>query len=217
MRHVKAFLTASATLALAALAFGQPARAADDLGSSPVQELMSAIGLGDKEKPEIEYRERPALVPPSTMQLPPPQQKGAVGQATGQWPLDPDAERRAAKRAEDALPRTETQAYKMDRNPVLPPSEISGRRTADPEGGVAGYRGTTPDNLTPRVTPGELQGHGRAVTASTLPVGVEPERKRLTDPPAGYRATTAEVAPTVSAPPKPASRRIEPLWAEQNR
>lgn len=209
MRHVTACLAVSATLAVAGLGAVQPARAADDMGSSPVQELMSAIGLGDKEKPEIDYRERPALVPPpSTMQLPPPQQKGAVGQATGQWPLDPDEERRARKRAEADIPKTETREYKMERSPVLPPSEIIGRRVANPN--TVGDYSPASSNEPVRLSPSELRGHGRAAVAASSPA-TEPTRARLTDPPPGYRAPTGAVEPPAPAPASNWYNRLNPF------
>lgn len=211
---------AALAFVLAAMAVAQPARAQDDIGSNPITELFSAFGMGDKEKPEIDYRERPALVPPPSVgqQLPPPQQRGAVGQATGQWPLDPDEERRAAKRAEDNLPMTETRAYRMDRNPVLPPSEIIGRRTANREGGVGGYTPTVSDNTSPVLSPSELRGHRQPKSeGAPLTPGVEPTRARLTDPPAGYRAPSANAGNYVAAAEpakKPWYKKINPFSSE---
>lgn len=237
MRHAIARLTAAAA-AVAAVSVATPASAQDDIGSNPINELFDAFGMGAKEKPEIDYRERPALVPPpSTAALPAPQQKGAVAQSTGQWPLDPDEQRRAEKRAEDALPRTEQRDYKMERDPRLPPSELGRRRVATTDDGtpapnmgagdapprmtpgelMAGPRSAptgyaqpaTMDNKPIRLSPEEMRNGARAkrdtVQAPPITPGVEPQRRRLTDPPEGYRMPSATAAgQTAAAPPQKA-------------
>ena len=213
-RQIKA-LVAPAALAVAALGLAHPAQAADDMGSNPITELFDAFGMGDKEKPDIDYRARPALVPPPSVgQLPPPQQRGAVAEATGQWPLDPDAERRAQRRALADVPRTEERDYQLDRNSRLSPSELNRKRTAEPDAaGVAGYSSPTYDNTIDRLSPSELQAR-KTQTADAVPAGAEPKRARLTDPPTGYR-TPASTAP-YKAPEADSSwyKKINPFSSE---
>ncbi|MFD1331503.1 hypothetical protein ACFQ4O_05765 [Methylopila musalis] len=213
MRHLTSCLAVAALVA-ASGGLARPALAADDMGSNPITELFDAFGMGDKEKPDIEYKERPALVPPSsTSQLPPPQPKGAVGQATGQWPADPDVERRARQRELANLPRTEQNSYRMgDRDSRLLPSELGGRRLAPGEGGVAGYTPPTQgDNTISRLSPSEL----RAQKAQAAPApAVEGQRKRLTDPPAGYQTPAASAdypGAQATAEARPWYKKINPF------
>ncbi|WP_271205639.1 hypothetical protein [Methylopila jiangsuensis] len=211
MRHLTSRLALAALIA-ASGGLARPALAADDMGSNPITELFDAFGMGDKEKPDIEYKERPALVPPSsTSQLPPPQPKGAVGQATGQWPSDPDEARRARDRELANLPRTEQNSYKMsDRDSRLLPSELGGRRLAPGEGGVAGYTPPTQgDNAVTRMSPSELRAQ-KAHPAATP--GVESQRKRLTDPPPGYQTP----APGAAYPGEQAAAEGRPWYKKIN-
>jgi len=181
MRHITACL-ATAAIALGASAVSVPAFAADDMGSNPITELFDSFGMGDKEKPEISYQERAPLVPPpSTAELPPPQPKGSVAHATGQWPNDPDEQRRAeAKARGDVLP-TETNNWRMDRNARLMPSELQRRR-------IEGANATTaPGDPSygdmSRLSPSELRAKKAAAAAAPTTAG---PRTRLSDPPPGY-------------------------------
>jgi hypothetical protein len=179
---------ASAAIAFGAAAVSTPAFAADDLGSNPITEFFDSLGMGDKEKPEIDYRERAALVPPSTTsQLPPPAQKGAPSDA---WPKDYDVMMREQKKAKaDELP-TETYNYRMDKNSRLSPAEMAaGRRSGGNAGAVTSADGTMPDNDMSRISPAELKSQrlnkGAVAAAESGPVG---SRSRLSDPPPGYLA-----------------------------
>ncbi|GLK78746.1 hypothetical protein [Methylopila turkensis] len=209
MRHVTVRLAAAA-IAAAGLAVAHPAHA-QDMGSNPITDLFDAFGMGDKEKPEIEYRERPALVPPSSVnQLPAPQAKGAVGQATGQWPSDPDVERRARQRAEADLPRTEQRSYRMgDRESRLDPSELKSRRVAtDP--GVGGYTPTQGDNEISRLSPSELKSR-RAVTrrdtGGYAPTHADNEITRLSPSEVSGRRSTASASEPLPPPVAPVGER----------
>lgn len=193
MRQITACLASAFVLA----AMASPARAADDMGSNPITELFDAFGMGDKEKPEIDYQERAPLVPPpSTAALPAPQEKGAVGRATGRWPTDPDQQRRAEREARANQVPTETNNFRMDRNSRLDPSEIGGRRTAGasvPD--VASP--TTSDNAVTRLSPDELSARRGTQTAAAAPAAGA--RSRLSDPPPGYMTGPAG-APVQPAP-----------------
>ncbi|MBB3974648.1 hypothetical protein [Hansschlegelia beijingensis] len=180
MRQITACL-ASASIVLGASALAVPAHAADDMGSNPITELFDSFGMGDKEKPEISYQERAPLVPPpTTAQLPPPQAKGAAGRATGQWPNDPDEQRRAeAKARGDVLP-TETNNWRMDRNSRLMPSELQRRRIEGAN--VTTAPGDPIYGDTSRLSPSELRAKRTAGAAPTTPG----PRTRLSDPPPGY-------------------------------
>jgi hypothetical protein len=187
MRHTTERFAAAAIVAV--LASAQPAFAIDDMGSNPAKELFDALGMGTKEeKPQIDYRERAPLVPPpSTAALPKPLPKNALAQSSGQWPIDPDEERREAKIAEERIPITQTRWSRMERDPKLRPGELGGRRTEGAGLNDPYSRGGL--DVTPVLTPRQLREQGtKAADASVAAQVAEPPRRRLTDPPMGYRA-----------------------------
>lgn len=195
MRQINAGL-ASAVITFGAASVATPAYAADDMGSNPITELFDSFGMGDKEKPEIDYRERAALVPPATTsQLPPPAPKGSRSDA---WPNDYDVMMRERKKAEAETLPTETNAYRMEKNSRLSPSELAGgRRTGG--GAVTEPGGTVGDNTVSRLSPTELKtqrlNRDAIAQAESGPVG---SRSRLSDPPPGYLAgngVQAEIKP----------------------
>jgi hypothetical protein len=206
MRQITACL-ASAAIAASATLVAAPAFAADDMGSNPITELFDAFGMGDREKPEIEYKERAPLVPPpSTAALPAPQAKGAIGRDSGMWPNDPDEERRAQKRAAANRLPTETNSYRMDRSPRLDPDEIGDRRVrgANVPDRASGTRG---DNEITRMERSDLES--QRLNRGPQPVaGSEPTRGRLTDPPPGYRVGTGGVTAAAAPEQKPWYKRM---------
>ncbi|MFL1876601.1 hypothetical protein ACIKT0_15725, partial [Hansschlegelia beijingensis] len=103
-----------------------------------------------------------------------------VGRATGQWPNDPDEQRRAeAKARGDVLP-TESNNWRMDRNARLMPSELQRRRIEGAN--VTTAPGDPSYGDMSRLSPSELRAKKAAGTASATPG----PRTRLSDPPPGY-------------------------------
>ena len=93
----------TALLATALIAGGTAAQAQQDNGPSfeanVVGGLLSGLGLVDRARPPIDYRERAPLVLPRGNALPPPQDSAAARNPN--WPNDPDVARaRAAGLAE---------------------------------------------------------------------------------------------------------------------
>jgi hypothetical protein len=196
MRHIPAFL-ASTAIVIAASVAAAPAFAADDMGSNPITELFDSFGMGTKEKPDIDYKERAPLVPPSsTAQLPPPQEKAAGGD--GQWPNDPDVQRRQEIRARANIVPTETNEYRMgERGSRLDPDEIGARRVRGAAVSDGPGSATIQDNTVTRLSREEL-AQKRSMPAPTDSPSAA-SRQRLSDPPPGYLAgpagQTAEVQP----------------------
>ena len=191
MRHLKASLAAAAIVA----SFALPAPAfAQDMGTNPITEFFDGLGLGEKEKPDIDYKERAPLVPPSqTGQLPAPQAKTSAREGVA-WPNDPDVAAASERRARNNKVQTETYSYRMDRSPRVDPDELSARRTAGASvprnGGDGATRG---DNEITRSERSDLEG--KMVRGVEGPAAARP---RLTDPPAGYLAgngVTAQIEP----------------------
>jgi hypothetical protein len=193
MRQITACLAAAIVASGSAL-IATPALAQDDIGSNPITEFFDGLGLGDKEKPDIEYRERAPLVPPSsTANLPAPQAKTSAREA--QWPTDPDVQARAERKARENKVMTETYSYQMDRSPRVDPDELGNRRTAGASVSRTGADAAQSDNRIVRSDPDELSG--RAIREAAPPAGAA-GRGRLTDPPARYlegNGVTAQAQP----------------------
>lgn len=188
---------AAVTLVWAGLVGGSvPARAFDDKPSS-LDPILNFVGLGkdDDEKPQIDFRERPALVVPKSTDLPPPQAGGS--QRATNWPVDQDVARQRAAKAAARAPRV----INPNANPVLSKSELDQGRSDDkptsPEicdtrqAGVPDCSALTPvDKLKQVFSLGE-----GPVNKDVSTPGYEPDRQYLTEPPKGYRAprTVVEV------------------------
>ena len=88
----------TALLATALIAGGTAAQAQQDNGPSfeanVVGGLLSGLGLVDRARPPIDYRERAPLVLPRGNALPPPQDSAAARNPN--WPNDPDVARARA-------------------------------------------------------------------------------------------------------------------------
>ncbi|WP_020180996.1 hypothetical protein [Methylopila sp. M107] len=191
MRHIKACIASAAIAA----AFALPAPAfAQDMGSNPITDFFDGLGLGAKEKPDIDYQERAPLVPPSQSgQLPPPQPKSAAREGVA-WPNDPDVAARAERKARNNKVPTETYSYQMDRSPRVDPDELSSRRTAGASVSRGPADATRGDNEITRSQRGELDG--KIIRGGEAPA--PGSRARLTDPPGGYmvgNGVTAQAEP----------------------
>lgn len=178
MRQISAFLASAIVLGAATVSV--PA-VAQDVGSNPITELFDGLGLSKKEKPDIDYKERAPLVPPTnTANLPAPQATVAAGEA--QWPNDPDVAARAQRKRDSDRVYTETYEYKMDRNPRMDPDELGNRRVRGAAVPRVAGDGTRGDNEIARSSRDELsQNSIRTVNAPS-----SGNRGRLTDPPSGY-------------------------------
>ena len=176
-----------------------PAYAGDD-GQAPIWNgIGGLVGLSNDEKqPKIDYGERPRLVLPPKMVLPPP--GAAAAQRTAAWPVDPDIERlRKAKELEiqTLLSQSEGQEWKSDHRV----SQDTLR--ADHTGPGTPTRSThCAGNSQARechwVRFELLQDIGLQ-KKEELVAGQEPDRDWLTDPPKGYRVPTKTVAATFEA------------------
>jgi hypothetical protein len=165
-----------------------PAWAGDD-GQAPLWQGIGsifgpAIGLGfDGEKPPpIDYHEHGKIVVPPKMDLPPP---GPTASVDPDWPVNQEALRRKAQKEGGKKTIAGVGDARLRYTHPFPPNEPVTVRAVDPEGnevkctGACGSTSTVLGNLNPL----NWVGMGKNV-----PLGPEPDREWLTDPPKGFRA-----------------------------
>ena len=182
-----------------------PALAADD-GQAPIWMGIGAmVGLvPDKEETPIEYREHGKLVLPPKMELPQP--GSAAIKNPEAWPVDPDLQKqvraREAKKNAYFVPLSEKGHAKTTYGATEDNTPVTVRANA----GVG--PNTKPCTTGSNAKDCRSQGwslfstFGLSGQADNAPLGPEPDRDWLTDPPKGYRAPSAAGA----APAKTATK-----------
>jgi len=192
-------LAAVATGVAVVLSAGM-ARAQDDENASfedkIITKIMHGLGATNMENSSIEYRERsPLVIPPST-ELPQPG-SGAAEARDPNWPKDPDVERRreaaAAKKARKPSPIESGQSILPSQ---LAPNGSAVTATQPAETRTLG----TADNVNPSLSPTQLGFAGKLSNlfggnkTETAPFTGEPDREKLTQPPAGYQTPSPNFA-----------------------
>lgn len=181
-----------------------PAFAGDD-GQAPIWTgLGGLIGLTGKGPEEpIDYRERPRLVLPPKMVLPPP--AAPVADTAQAWPKDPDiAKVRKAKEADRAILTTQSDLQAARDGNRLSPDQLRADRVGPGKDTAAGKRCAAQSNTrgcdwAPFRNVMETIGLARP---DEIVAGQEPDRDWLTDPPKGYRVPTATTIATQDIKPK---------------
>lgn len=192
----------SATALIAAMAAVDPARAGDD-GSGDLLDvakgvLMFGITSSPDEKPQIDYRERaPLVLPKDRGGLPPPTERAR----RPDWPNDPDVAARAAAAAEARAPRSVVpgQATRVSAH-ELAAGRVPGGGAADTQT-EEGCRSFGGDRACAWMHPDRLRSLGvKREERNRVPVGSEPDRAYLTQPPKGYRRVTQDTGGGVVKP-----------------
>jgi hypothetical protein len=169
-----------------------PAQAQD----GGVRSFLGAIGILDREREEIEYRERAPLVVPPSNALPSPEDANKL-EAKPSWPRDPDVERRRQAATDRGQP---SMARDANGN-VLRPDQLSRGATpgVNPNRQSGANTGPNGSRVAPgrdALMPSELgwTGWGSVWAAQNKPevetFRGEPPRQALTDPPVGLRTPT---------------------------
>jgi hypothetical protein len=188
----------SSRLALVAFAMtmvslGAPPAMAGDDGSAPIWVgIGSLFGWGKEDKDPIEYREHGKIVLPPKMDLPPPADPSAAKEDA--WPVNQEVQRkRMEKEAAKNVIAGQGDARLRYTHPFDPNTPVTIRAT-DPQGAPANCAdGKCEPSTLSNLNPLNWVGMGKHT-----PLGPEPDREWLTDPPKGYRAPAA-VAPTDQA------------------
>ncbi len=165
-----------------------PAWAGDD-GQAPLWQGIGsifgpAIGFGGDKAPPIDYHEHGKIVVPPKMELPPP---GSAASADPDWPVNQEVLRKKAQKEEGKKTIAGVGDARLRYTHPFPPNEPVTVRAVDPEGnevkctGACGSTSTVLGNLNP------LNWVGMG-SKNSQPLGPEPDREWLTDPPKGFRA-----------------------------
>lgn len=166
-----------------------------------MKDILGTIGIIEKDRDRIDYRERAPLVLPPKLELRTPAPAGAAEARNPQWPKDPDVVEARRREADARVPITQMERRRVleDSGGRLSVEEIrAGRR---PGAGVPSepvYRHGDSSREESWVNPEKL----RAKPKDALVAGAEPERQHLTQPPSGFRK------PAAGAPVRAASEPV---------
>jgi hypothetical protein len=186
------FRAAIIGLAGAALLGAGAARAGDD-GAAPIWEGIYSIvgpiaGFDKDEKAPIDYHEHGKIVVPKSMDLPEP----AAAASGESWPVNQEILRKRVKAKEkDAIAPGAPAKIRATQGFPNAPVTV---RAADQPDGVVGSDQSAQSTVLGNLNPLGWVGMGK----SNTPLGPEPDREWLTDPPKGYRS------PSVVPPQTPA-------------
>ncbi len=172
------------------------ARAGDD-GQAPLWEGIGSIfswgwvgGGGDKKDP-IDYREHGKIVVPPNMELPPPGSSAAVDPA---WPVNQEAQRKKAQKEAKQPIAGVGDARLRYTHPFDPNTPVT-VHPVDPQGNEVKCDNCGSSTVGNNLNLNPLNWFGMGKTA---PLGPEPDRQWLTDPPQGFRAPVEPIQGSAS-------------------
>jgi hypothetical protein len=180
---MKTVLSAVAAAAFLTVA-GAPAHA------QTFENIMTDLGLQKKKDQHINYGERaPLVLPPTYDNLPPPEDSKGLTAANAQWPKDPDAARRAQELADEEIPDQFKRKYTENAAEEIYAINRQERRVIGQPKGEDYVSSSARENQV--LSPRELRAIKKAEKQDPNVFVKEPERKRITDPPVGYRTPSA--------------------------
>ncbi len=188
--HFKVLGTVIALATVACLASGS-ARAGDD-GAAPLWEGIGSIfgplvGLSHDEKDPIDYREHGKIVVPKSLDLPKP--NAAPAPVGGAWPVNQENERKALAKEQEKKKIVGVGDVRLRNLHSFPNAPVT-VGASDQPGGPAD-QAEKPESTSML---GNLNPLGWVGMGKSKPLGPEPDREWLTDPPTGYRAPAAQAA-----------------------
>jgi hypothetical protein len=172
---------------------GSIAWAGDD-GAAPLWEGIGSIfgpvfglGGGDKKDP-IDYREHGKIVVPPKMDLPPP---GSASSGDPAWPVNQEVQRKKLQKEAAKQPIAGVGDARLRYTQPFPNAPVTVHTTDQDLAGANGASGNAASAVSPlgNLNPLNWVGMGK-----TVPLGPEPDREWLTDPPQGFRAPAGPVA-----------------------
>jgi hypothetical protein len=157
-------------------------------------DVIGEFSLSGPKHAPIDYHERAPLVVPKSLDLPKPQPLNP-GVAAASWPHNDDGLSAGERQdADPSVPETERWRYKATHEGQYPisPAELEKGRAAwaeADEGPAAPNSGV--EGMNTRLSRAEL-AKGTKKASKVAAWAGEPTRRRLTDPPAGYRTPSAD-------------------------
>lgn len=160
------------------------------------RELMEDVGIQKRKTEKMDFSERAPLVLPPGVEganLPPPEDGNALAAVNPNWPRDPDTQAELDAAQEEKTPQRFRRKYKEDSAKEIYKIRAREREEGTPQTTPHAYDTAFDTGV---MTPGQLRkarDKREEDAKNGVPVAVvEPERKRLTDPPPGYRLPSAE-------------------------
>lgn len=189
----------SAMIALGAASWASGAAAQE---GAFMKDILGTIGIIEKDRDRIDYRERAPLVVPPKLDLRSPAAAGGAEARNPQWPRDPDVVEARRREADARVPITAMERRRTleDSGGRLSVDEIrAGRRPGTGITTEPVYRHGDSSREESWVAPDKL----RKPQEKALVAGVDPDRQTLTQPPTGFRKPTG---PRVRADSEPVTR-----------
>ena len=166
--------------------------AAGDDGAAPLwlgigSIFGPALGVSKDEKAPIDYREHGKIVLPPRMDLPQP---SSVATQTGaEWPMNQEVLHKKIEKEEAKKEIAGQGDARLRYTHPFPNAPVTVRSLDQ-----RGPEGAGPDDkVAPASVLGNLNPMGWVGMGKTVPLGPEPDREWLTDPPKGYRAPVGPV------------------------
>ena len=149
-----------------------------------------ALGLSKDEQAPIDYREHGKIVLPPKMDLPPPE--SGASQSSAEWPVNQEVLRKRVAKEEAKKQIAGVGDARLRYTHPFPNAPVTVRAAdqQEPSGASPDGKAAT-SSVLGSLNPMSWVGMGKSV-----PLGPEPDREWLTDPPKGYRAA---VGPTGQA------------------
>jgi hypothetical protein len=180
--------------AMTAGSLGSSAAWAGDDGQAPLWQGIGSIfswawGGGGGDKDPIEYREHGKIVVPPNTDLPPP---GSSPSADAAWPVNQESQRKRAEKEKEAKKTIAGvgDARLRYTQPFPPNTPVTVRTTDDQLSGANGATGTAASSPLGNLSLNPLNWVGMG---KSVPLGPEPAREWLTDPPQGFRAPVGPI------------------------
>ncbi len=172
--------------------FGMTSARAGDDGAAPLWVGIGSIfsplvGLQKDEKEPIDYREHGKIVVPPKMELPQPDSGPTA--AGGAWPVNQEVQRKRNEREEAKKQIAGQGDARLRYTHPFPNAPVTVRAT-DQQGTEA----TSADGkIESSSVLGSLNPMSWVGMGKSAPLGPEPDREWLTDPPKGYRAPVGPI------------------------
>jgi hypothetical protein len=193
------FRGATVAFAMTMVCFGSTAVRAGDDGAAPlwvgIGSIFGGLGFGGlgfwgkEDKPPIEYREHGKIVVPPKIDLPPP--GATMTSEGGEWPVNQEAERKKIEKekAKDYVAGQGDARLRYSHPfPANTPVTVRATDQTGPAPNCPNGKCESSSVL------GSLNPMSWVGMGKSKPLGPEPDREWLTDPPKGYRAPVGQAA-----------------------